>query len=143
MESKVKFIDWSLEGDTRWVVLIGPIALKFTRIVEYVDGERFVSGGINANVREYCRYKTYGDRAPLAPTYVTLMGLVNIQRRGEPVTQEELDASPIFAGLTDEYVQQHDSRRAVNFCRISGRIVWCDYGRAVLKALLEERYGKH
>lgn len=137
----MRFLDWSFKGDTRWVVMIGGIVVKITRIVEYIDGERHLSGGVNANLREYRMYKEFADRAPLAPTYWTLFGLVNIQQRGLPVTQNELEESGVFAGLTDEYVEQHDSRQAANFCRINGKVVWCDYGRAVLRQLIEQKYG--
>lgn len=130
------WISFSTAGKLRLVVLLPGIVVKISRVVEYYRGERYWFSGVRSNIREYRLYKEFGDRAPLAPTHFTLLGIINIQQRGKPITQEELELSELFVGLDPEYLRKYDALRAVNFCRINGRIVWCDYGRRILREFL-------
>ncbi|MBX4206530.1 hypothetical protein KW784_01965 [Candidatus Parcubacteria bacterium] len=141
-------------GATRFVVLIGPFAVKIARIrivwalvriyvhlrnreigkkaVREVSNPRTALGkicGIPSNHRESILWET--TMSPrLVPTLWSC-GLINIQSRGERVSQEELDREHPFpgliAGLPEEEVA--DLLIAHNFCRFRGEVRLHDYGQ--------------
>jgi hypothetical protein len=143
-------------GATRWVILIGPWAVKiarirpvqaFKRLGQYLlrgevsnklrkYGPRPLAGGFNyffagvlCNRLEYWLWKQR-PQSFMAPTYFSFLGLVNIQARGLPVTPWELDQEHPFPALLREGSPMAAVELAapVQFCRINGKILVVDYG---------------
>src|SRR3989344_511265 len=133
----MKFFDCSFEGGSRIVIMIGPLAFKFARVREYWRSRMWYFSGVWGNNHERRRYKKYGQKLPLAPTYITF-GLVNVQHRGTPVTQEELENEQPWGVLDSKESRFYDLGRASSYCRIAGKIVQCDYGRGNLEAFLKK-----
>src|SRR3989344_2944425 len=135
----MQLFDWALEGNSPLVVFIGPLAFKVARTHEHWRGRIWFCPGFWGNNHERRRYKKYGRALPLAPTYLTL-GLVNVQRRGEPVTQEEFENEKPWGALDAQESKHFDLGRASSYCRIAGKIVQCDYGRGNLEDFLKKRF---
>lgn len=151
-------------GCTRFVLLVGGVAIKFTRfpLLQLVrrgffwlkKGKaltrprelygsfsigvlKYLLGGIMANVDEYYFNREFPD-LPLAPTLFTFFGLVNIQVRGKSVAESELADCP-FQDLAKgrPELDLHETRQ---FCRIGGKIVLADYGNPLVQNALRKRY---
>ena len=143
-------------GATRFVVLVGKVALKFPRVrplhsllrlfchmrnkevskklqshgqTPIVGGLRYVFGGIVANWNEHRVWKNFAYDI-LAPTWFSLFGLVNVQRRGTEVDQQELDLRNPFLPYLDRIDSdlERDITNSRNFCRLNRRIIIHDYG---------------
>lgn len=150
-------------GTTRAVLLVGPYAIKFIRIrplfpfirllvwakegrlmrtfrlrsSEYGDPVRgyLATGpllGLIANLNEYRLYRRFPS-GPFAQTFFSFLGIINVQRRGSAVTDEELPR--MLFGYRLEDMPDLDLRH-VNFCRIDGSVVLADYGNEKLNAYL-------
>ena len=145
-------IDW---GTSRFVVLIGPVALKFARfrltwiIVRFCQhlkrgqvGSKLhhqaknpqlatnnIFVGLLANKREYALWLE-SPQTSLMPTWWSFAGLVNIQPRGRRVTSSELLAEHplehLVASMPRDLVG--DMFKRANFARYHGKIVLVDYG---------------
>ncbi|MDO8728732.1 MAG: hypothetical protein Q7K26_02435 [bacterium] len=143
-------------GATRFVILIGTIAIKIARLrpfrglqrllEHWINGEvkerlltfaenpflagiRYIFSGIIANRNERRLWQEFPRRF-LIPTLYSFGPLINIQKRGEKISQEELDASHPFQGFLEGMPPKliADMTRATNFCRYKGRICLVDYG---------------
>ena len=137
----MRLIDWSFAGATRWVVFVGPLALKFTWLREYWRGNIYYFSGVRANVREYRRYRVYGQRRRSARIYFSI-AVLNVQRRGNAVTQKQLDETGINAGFDDMYLLKYDLLNPGNYCLIDGQVVQCDLGKSNLDEFLKEHYAE-
>lgn len=143
-------------GATRFVILIGTIAIKIARprpfralsrlLEHWVNGEvrirlltfaenpylaiiRYIFSGIIANHNEHQLWQEFPRRF-LVPTICSFGWLVNVQERGTSISHEELDASHPFRGLLEDMPLEliGDMTKAENFCRYKGRICLTDYG---------------
>lgn len=143
-------------GATRFVVLVGPWAIKIARfrpfrmvgrcITHLLHGEarekiapfstnpfvaafKYVFSGPLVNWSEYRLYQD-SPRSFLVPTIYSLGGFVNFQKRGTKVTQAELDFGHPFRPFLAEMPRQdvEDMTKAENFCWYEGHICLCDYG---------------
>ena len=146
-------ISW---GMTRFVILVGPVAIKIARFRIMWIPKRFlhfvksrevgtkiayqarnprlafnnIFAGLIANRNEYLLWQK-SHRHFLVPTLYSLLGgVINIQRRGERVSAEELIAAHPFrellAGMPSPIA--YDMTKAVNFGKHEGRICLVDYG---------------
>ena len=150
-------------GASRFVILVGPYAIKIARfrpfyflwriVYHFCMGKlmqkinqhrgdsflkstfRFIFMGIYANKLEYQLYKK-GWRPELVPTIFSIWGLVNLQMRGEPVSDDALRACNPFADLAKDPVYEGDLIRGVNFSRFGGDIRLHDYGNPQLRVFL-------
>ena len=144
-------------GGTRFVVLIGPLAIKFARIRPFRaicqlvrhstrKGEvarrlrkwskspmmgviRYLSMGIISNHQESCLWREC-RRDYMVPTIFSLAGLINVQWRGSRLSQEELDREHPFAHelVGLDAETIHDLIKVENFCRLRGKVCLADYG---------------
>lgn len=161
-----------LWGSNRLVVLIGPWAIKIARfrflrglcrLVKYqqskkvrqkiaayhrnpiVGAIRYISYGILSNLNERRLWKGTGHRF-LVPTLYSFVGLVNIQYRGEEITEEEFFASNPFVELLADWSESEllsELMAVKHFCRYNGRVSLFDYGSGEIEdlyVLLESRY---
>lgn len=143
-------------GETRCVLLIGKVAIKLPRlrvlwlakrfvyhlvvkkdiekINHYVKRPKVITGiilnGIRANRNEAKQWQMFPRRFLVPTLYSFGFGLINIQRRGQILKQEELDNSHPFLGLLDDMPVDFvsDMTRVENFCRYQGRTCLVDYG---------------
>ena len=145
-------------GVTRFVILIGPVAIKIARFrLTWIPKRLFhfikrrevgtkiayqarnprlalnnIFAGILANRTEYRFWQRHPYRFLMPTTYSLLGGAVNIQRRGERITNEELVVSHPFreliAEMPPELIEDLVVKTA-NFCRYGEKIYLLDYGR--------------
>jgi hypothetical protein len=144
-------------GATRFVLLIGGVVIKIARLPNpFRSLLRLIEHQKNGEVRErllvfgcnpltgavtYLFYGVVANRLEaalwqeshnehLVPTRFSLFGIMNLQDRGESITQEELDASHPFRTLLRSIPTDtdHDLEKAENFCRYKGHICLADYG---------------
>ncbi|OHA17714.1 MAG: hypothetical protein A2664_03820 [Candidatus Taylorbacteria bacterium RIFCSPHIGHO2_01_FULL_46_22b] len=144
-------------GHTRTVLLIGGVAIKFASLFQpryWLHGlkrlrlfaqRREVGGrlrhyhpnplaggilyyfwGMRSNLLERDIWRDC-QHLPLAPTYVSFWGLVNIQRRGTPIQTHELALCP-FRDLAQEHPNWSDLHKPEHFCWIGDRICLIDCG---------------
>jgi hypothetical protein len=98
----------------------------------------YVFAGIIANIEEKRFYSKHPSLA-LAPTLFSFFGIVNIQRRGVPIKENELSFCP-FRQCVIPGLKYQDLDFAKHFARIEGRICLVDYGNVeVNKAIIGER----
>jgi len=144
-------------GTTRFVILVGTVAIKFARLRPFralyrlakhqmngevrvklvkFDGRPFIGGikyifaGIIANRNEYRLWHT-SPRYFLMPTLYSFGGgLVNVQELGKSISQEELDVSHPFQEILAGMPPEfvYDMTRSANFCRYKNRTCLVDYG---------------
>ncbi len=146
-------------GATRFVVLVGPYAIKVARVpvirpfiriwrgaqdgdlkqrLAYHDVRFFVAVwkyfgcGIISNRIEYRLSRTYGH-LPLVTTHCMLFwGLVNVQARGEDVSELDVQnhyfATRLSRGKLADEVLRH-----IQFCSIGGTVLLADYGHPHLE----------
>ena len=149
-------------GCTRWVILTNRYAIKFARfrpIRPFVQlfklllkkevvkslgkydanpirgGLKYLLAGIVANRAEYRIYKRYPSDL-LVPTLVSIYGLVNIQRRGEPAAEEEVRSHYLWHLLKNTSIVEDLPYK--QFCKIDSRVCLADYGRDYLETILAE-----
>lgn len=143
-------------GATRFVVLVGNIAIKFPRprplyvLIRFarhvrnkevkkrllghgqtptIGAMRYLFGGIVTNWNEHRVWKNHAHDI-LVPTWFSLFGLVNIQKRGAEVDQQELDLRNPFLPYLDrmDLELSRDLTNSRNFCRLNRRIRIHTYG---------------
>ncbi len=143
-------------GGSRFVVLIGPYAIKFARLrliraayrllfhllhrqafaklrsfgtTVTHGGVRYLLSGVIANRHEF-RLWRQSPQTYLVPTLFSFFGLVNIQVRGERISEAELSADHPFPILLQSMTEagRGDMMRPVNFCRLNGHVMLVDYG---------------
>ena len=163
-----------LNGKTRIVILTDKYAFKIARfrfirpfvrlfellilggvrenVVRHSHKKVFWRGALNylfygvaANLREYKRYKKYGDDSLLVPTLFTLFGLVNVQMRGYPVVDLETfstEGSSLLSILREDHAcKETDVLRSDQFCVIGGKLLLADYGHGDLEGILVRAFG--
>jgi hypothetical protein len=150
-------------GTTRFVILVGPYAIKIARIRIFHFAMRLIMHGRNGQVRErmevnqdtsimkaIVRRLLLGVQANLAeqqiykerpqkhlmPTLFTICGLVNVQCRGIPVEEGELQAQNPFQHFVHIDAIGQDLTKAANFSKLRGQIYLHDYGQPELRAYL-------
>lgn len=151
------------KGSSRFVILIGGIAIKFPiirflwaarRLIENIflrqveeklkrfdqtslvlGGMKYLFHGVRANCAEV-RIWNSTELKGIAPTYLSFFGLVNIQRRGQAVSKQELAEEHPFPHLRRIKVLQFDLEKEANFCRIDGCVVMVDCGKPELERYL-------
>lgn len=150
-------------GATRFVILVGTVAIKIARprpfralrrLIKYqmsgevrarlltyaedpfLAGFSYIFSGILANRNEY-RLWQESPRHFLVPTIYSFSWLINIQRRGKSISQEELeDNHPFRTLLVGKPLKlTGDMTKAANFCRYDGRVCLLDYGSYEMLAL--------
>lgn len=142
-------------GATRFVVLVGPLAIKFARFRVLWMAKRLfhhmktgevkvkfrhqvenpvlatsnIFAGVIAN-RIECELWRMSPRSSMVPTLFSFGGLVNVQWCGQTITEDELAAShPFREHLADMTPRlKHDMRKVTNFCHYEGRVCLADYG---------------
>lgn len=154
-------------GATRFVILIGPIAIKIARVkplrsiyklllhwqngeikkrlLDYADmpingGFQYVLCGFISNLNEYALSRT-GQHTVLVPTLFTFFGIFNIQKRGEDVDPLELlFQNPFEKDLKDmPELLLVDMTRAENFCLYEGQICLADYGSKFARSYFDQK----
>lgn len=150
-------------GWSRWVLLIGNIAIKVPRLRPFrwisrfffwkckgkvrerlvmqfkshplIGAWRYLGHGVIANIIEYRIYQKFPD-LPVAPTLFSFFGLINIQVRGNPIKRTPSSDCPfrIFSKL---YPDCGDLVDIKNFAEIDGRIVLIDCGSRKFEQILE------
>lgn len=130
-------------GTHRWVIILGNRVFKIARIFDRRGSGRLFDG-VRANRSEYLLYKERREDELLVPTVWTLMYIINVQRRGEPVTADEVRTCELFPDVSADYLARCDlwNRRTNdwnerNFCRVNGKVVICDYASEAIPDLLE------
>lgn len=90
---------------------------------------RYILAGFIANRQEFAIWRSVGGK-PLMPTLFSFGGFLTIQRRGEPVSADELMAEHPFRGSLESCGPDVliDLLKAENFCRYEGSIRLLDYG---------------
>ncbi|MGE3959498.1 MAG: hypothetical protein AB7H96_22480 [Vicinamibacterales bacterium] len=159
-------------GQTRLVLLVGPYAIKIARpgvgyclrrlaslrtsrgVTEKLAEWRQARGsvtrvilmapfyGLLANLNEY-RLSRRLPQAGLAETVLSV-GVLNVQRRGRAVDDEDLSGHPVVRAMTQGEAWSElviDSIRPEQFCRLNGRIEMVDYGNPALREFLERTHG--
>lgn len=159
-------------GTTRIVILIGPYAFKVARLnLGYVlrraveilrsgqtrekavewrrDRNLSVPGvlcatlasGIVSNKKEYHRSRNHSDFG-LMPTLWTFFYLVNVQRRGHPVTDETRLNHPLLRLLPGSEHPRLDLDRPEQYCWHGRQLLLVDYAHPNLEGLLgQKRHG--
>lgn len=149
-------------GSSRYVLCIGNIAIKvarfdqlFRHIFRYFYWQKnggamrrivgtygsplflltqILFGGILSNLEERDFYKR-NKELPVAPTFFSLFGLVNIQARGKRLRNKDLTVCPFR-----EYAHlEVDLRKPEHFGQIDGRICLLDYGHVGVNNLIAPR----
>jgi hypothetical protein len=125
-------------GSTRWVFCIGDLAFKIARPMiiprlrskKRLDLERLIQilrsaivDGIVANLEERRFYKANPDKK-VAPTLFSLLGVVNICRRGTIIKEEDLQKCP----FRESSYFHKDLKKVEHFGWIDGEIYLLDYG---------------
>lgn len=153
-------------GDSRYVILVGSFAIKIARFRpihcirrffqtrsqgvfadklgtyhrnRLVAGIKYVCIGIVANLCERRLYRHCPDLR-IAPTLCSLMGLINIQIRGEPVSFSDSSQFPfqdIPLTVKSDYVG--DLLLAKQFARFPDGIRLVDYGNEVTARELRKK----
>lgn len=143
-------------GATRFVILVGSIAIKLPRLrliwalmrlMQYGSkgkvrsrlrtygrntvhgGVRYILSGWVANWQEYRLWAS--TRNPLlVPTVFSFFGLINVQKRGEPVSDGKLRTNHPFPQLLRQMSPEGvaDMVRPANFCLYESRVRLLDYG---------------
>ena len=156
-------------GCTRWVILTNRYAIKIARFRPFRPFIRLVtllrSGGVERNLKkhdenlvkavlkylgagivanrmEYRLYKKYGDEL-LVPTLLTIGWLINIQKRGEPSSEEDMRHHrlwPLLQGMETPLAE--DILQPKQFCMIGTKVCLADYGNALLEPVLAARERK-
>lgn len=161
-------ISW---GTTRFVVLVGTVAIKMVRprplwvlrrlarylitgvapkrLLAYADNPlesaaKHLFAGVAVNRREYRLWQEFPHHF-MVPTLYSLRGIVNIQMRGQAISEEELALSHPFRsslkGMTPDAIG--DMVKAMNFCRYEGHICLLDYGSEDTFALFSQPEIQH
>lgn len=146
-------------GTTRWVLLIGPYAIKvarfrplrpFIKLFTALQKQevrqslhkhdksmiraalKYLFAGIYANRIEHHLYRKYKSDH-LIPTLFTICWIVNVQVRGDPITDVDV-GTPLFkkmrVGPNDDLM---DPRQ---WCSLKGTMKLVDYGRSDLEPAL-------
>ena len=152
-------------GATRFVVLVGNVAIKFPRlrplrpfvrlleILRKKEGVRdnlekydksiviatlqYLFSGVVTNYWEHRFYKENSNISILVPTYYSFFGLLNVQKRGKPIDDSSRSKwETVQAKLADKGLLPHDLFEEKNCCTIDGKIQLFDYGDAWARKLL-------
>lgn len=103
--------------------------------------KRLLFKGIADNWREF--YFSIRERHPLVqPTYFSLLGLINVQRRGDPLSTEYREFRrqlEQLAGTEQFYSDSHHLASMDNFVQVDGRIRMVDYGSGKTRKVILER----
>lgn len=114
-------------GCTRWVLLIGSVALKFPRPTSW----NLFLHGLLANMQEAEFSKT--KAVQLCPTLLSVPGgFLNVMARARPLTDQEWEALDTRTFLEEfervnHYVPPVEEKRC-SFAVLENRIVVVDYG---------------
>lgn len=102
---------------------------------------RWFFGGIADNWQEY-RFYSKTKLAILMPTYFSLLGLLNIQKRGQTLKMDSFDLWCHLCDLTNEDVwdDNHTFVNPKNFCVEDGVLKIIDYPKATHRVL--KTYGE-
>lgn len=114
---------------------VGTKLRRYHRSHPLIAGLKYLIAGAWANTIEQEVYEKTKHPA-LAPTYLSLFGIVNVQRRGAPVSSEELAREHPFVHLARIPVLSVDMTKPENFCRIDGIVMLVDYGQIELAPYL-------
>jgi hypothetical protein len=109
-------------GVTRTVILIGRYAIKVPSLRGGVYGVRELIGGWCRGVLANDSEREWSGQPGTCPVLWSLLGLVNVYPRCEPVhlADDQIDYDAIgFPGPTD--------RKPDNLGYLHGRLVWVDY----------------
>ena len=104
---------------------------------------RMLSGGIICNWREYVYCRNL--QSPfLQKTYVSIFGLLNIQKKGERLTIQDVDLWCQLVEMTDEEVwaDGHTFSNTNNFCNANGHLKMIDYGNNKIFDVLKKHGNK-
>lgn len=140
-------------GTTRFVICVGPFAIKVARVkflywlgrffhwrknggvlvklaststTKRASALRHLFAGVTANLEEWRLSRQHARCIPIAPTILTL-GFVNIQVRGLPLVEDELALCP-FREIARGEPPDIDLNKIENFGRIGREIYLIDYG---------------
>jgi hypothetical protein len=115
--------------------------MKYLRydIDTYNSPRRFLFKGIRDNWQEFLFYRR--NRLPiLAPTWFSLFGLLNIQKKIEMVKIKETTLWCQLCAMTSNEVwsDSHTFSNAVNFSNVGGKLIMVDYGDPAAHPVLEK-----
>lgn len=141
-------------GETRVVIVAGRYAIKIARIrplrpilriVLHLFGKkvkqelltfdkkmakgciRYVIPGIFANRAEALHSAKYSESGLIAPTIFSFLWLVNIQRAGEPATQDDIEKTVLYQRFGSN--PDADMQRTQQYCVIGTEVLLSDYGQ--------------
>jgi hypothetical protein len=104
---------------------------------------RYLFRGIASNWREYLYYKKL--QSPfLQKTYVSIFGLLNMQKAGEELRIRDVDLWCQLVEMTNEEVwaDGHTFSNTKNFCSENGRLKMVDYGNDRIYEVLKKHGDK-
>ena len=102
---------------------------------------RLLFRGILENWREFCYY--FRSRSPfLVPTYFSLFGIINFQKRGEKTKNEYENLWHQLYYITNGEIRvdSHTFENSDNFCDEDGNLMIVDYGNIRIHGVLD-KYG--
>jgi hypothetical protein len=105
----------------------------------YVSPKRTLFLGIRDNWQEFVFYVF--NRSPfLAPTYFSLFGLLNVQKRGEKPKIKDVDLWCQLCDMTNKavHVDGHSFSNSHNFCECDGHLMIVDYGDPRIHGVLKK-----
>lgn len=158
---------WFGAGATRFVILVGGFAIKFPRIrlirpvvrlfqtvkanavraelnkysgKPFVAAMRYLFPGVITNYWEWRFCIENPELDFLAPTYFSLFGLINIQKRGEVFVSDQDPRLRDFKIKVSDRANLGDSDilDVSNCCLIDGKIYLLDYGDRRSRKILTE-----
>lgn len=142
------------QGNTRYVIILKKIVIKLPRIKllsfikscvhnakhgNLIKSFKFSSSallsprallfkGIIDNFNEYRLYKKLHHKL-LMPTYFSLFGLLNLQKRGEVVSEDVHSFKKLYEATNGEiFKDSHAFDNPENFCLDQGIFKMVDYG---------------
>ncbi|MCA9366490.1 hypothetical protein KC722_02820 [Candidatus Kaiserbacteria bacterium] len=155
-----------LYGATRWVILVGPVALKIARFRPYRlvarlfvharNGEvrmrldkfdsrsklvavcRYIGAGVSANRAEYHLYRE-DERLRLIPVKsIWFWGLVLVQSRGDAIPHDCAEEATSHPMWSAMLEEAGSANKALKqFCLFNGRPHLADYGRWDLEGVIK------
>ena len=107
----------------------------------YSSPRRLLFRGILENWREFRFYHRSRSRF-LVPTYFSLFGMLNIQKRGNRTKIKDVNLWCQLCEMTNNEVwaDGHTFSNANNFCDDDGKLMMVDYGNARIHDVLD-KYG--
>lgn len=124
-----------------WYAVTNGVLLKYLQydIDTYCSPRRHIFKGIWENWQEFCLYRR-SRLSILVPTWFSLFGIVNIQKKVEMTTINELTLWCQLCEMTNNEVwaDNHTFANPNNFSDVAGKLMIVDYGNQRIHPVLEK-----